>query len=96
MKKVLLGLALSAAALLASDGAAIFGKCAACHGKDGKNAAVSGVAIGGEAADTVAKKLHGYKDGSFGGAKKAMMAPQVANLSDDDIKAVAAHIAGLK
>lgn len=96
MTKILLGMALSAAALLASDGAAIYGKCAACHGKDGKNAAVSGIAIAGESADAVAKKLHGYKDGSFGGAKKAMMTPQVATLSDDDIKAVAAYVAGLK
>ena len=96
MKKIVLGLTLTAGMLMASDGAALYGKCAACHGKDGKNAAVSGVAIGGEAADAVAKKLHGYKDGSFGGAKKAMMAPQVASLSDDDIKALADYIAGLK
>lgn len=96
MKKILAGLTLCAAALLASDGAAIYGKCASCHGKDGKNAAVAGMAIGGEAAADVEKKLKGYKDGSFGGAKKAMMTPQVANLSDADIKAVAAHIAGLK
>jgi len=96
MKKILLGVSLSAAVLLASDGAAIYAKCGACHGKDGKNAAVSGIAIGGEAADAVAKKLHGYKDGSFGGAKKAMMTPQVASLSDDDIKAVSEYIAGLK
>lgn len=96
MTKILAGLTLCAAALLAADGAAIYGKCASCHGKDGKNAAVAGVAIAGEAADAVAKKLHGYKDGSFGGAKKAMMTPQVANLSEDDIKAVSAYIAGLK
>lgn len=96
MKKMVLGLSLTAAALFAADGAAVYAKCAACHGKDGKNAAISGLAIGGEAADTVAKKLHGYKDGSFGGAKKAMMTPQVAALSEDDIKAVSAYIAGLK
>lgn len=96
MKKILVGLTLSAAALLAADGAAVYGKCASCHGKDGKNAALSGVAIGGEAAAAVEKKLHGYKDGSFGGAKKAMMTPQVAKLSDDEIKAVSEYIAGLK
>lgn len=94
MTKILAGLTLCAAALFAADGAAIYGKCAACHGKDGKNTAISGVALSGDAA-SIEKKLHGYKDGSFGGAKKAMMAPQAASLSDADIKAVAAHIAGL-
>jgi cytochrome c len=96
MKKILLGISLSAAVLMAADGAAMYGKCAACHGKDGKNVAISGIAIGGEAADVIAKKLHGYKDGSFGGAKKAMMGPQVATLTDDDIKALSEYIAGLK
>ncbi len=95
MKKLVLGLSITAAALFAADGAAIYGKCAACHGKDGKNTAISGVALSGDAA-SIEKKLHGYKDGSFGGAKKAMMVGQVANLSDADIKAVSAHIAGLK
>lgn len=96
MTKILAGLTLCAAALLASDGAAIYGKCASCHGKDGKNAAVSGQVLAGDSADSVAKKLQGYKDGTFGGAKKAMMTPQVANLSADDIKAVSAYIAGMK
>lgn len=96
MKKILVGLTLCAGALLAADGAAIYGKCASCHGPDGKNVAVSGIAINGGAADAIAKKLHGYKDGSFGGAKKAMMLPQLASLSDDDIQAVSAYIAGLK
>lgn len=95
MKKILLAMALSAAALLASDGAALYGKCAGCHGKDGKNAAMSGVAISGQSADTLATKLNGYKSGSFGGAKKGMMTPAVAALSDDDIKALATYISSL-
>lgn len=95
MTKLVLGLSLTAAALFAADGAAIYGKCAACHGKDGKNTAISGVVLSGDAA-SIEKKLNGYKDGSFGGAKKAMMVGQVASLSADDIKAVSAHIAGLK
>lgn len=95
MKKIILGVAIAAATLFAADGATIYGKCAGCHGKDGKNAAISGVALSGDAA-SIEKKLSGYKDGSFGGAKKGMMAPQVAALSADDIKAVSEYIAGLK
>lgn len=95
MKKIILGVAIAAATLFAADGAAVYGKCASCHGKDGKNAAISGIALSGDAA-SIETKLNGYKDGSFGGAKKAMMTPQVAALSADDIKAVSEYIAGLK
>ncbi|MDD5156665.1 c-type cytochrome [Sulfurimonas sp.] len=95
MKKIILGVAVAAATLFAADGAAIYAKCGSCHGKDGKNTAISGVALSGDAA-SIEKKLNGYKDGSFGGAKKGMMAPQVASLSADDVKAVSEYIAGLK
>lgn len=95
MKKVLLAMALSAATLMAADGAALYAKCSGCHGKDGKNAAMSGVVVGGQKADALATKLTGYKNGTFGGAKKGMMTPAVASLSDADIKAVAAYMAAL-
>lgn len=95
MKKILLAMALSAATLMAADGAALFAKCSGCHGKDGKNTAMAGVVVAGQSADTLATKLTGYKNGSFGGAKKGMMTPAVASLSDGDIKALAAYMSTL-
>ena len=55
----------------------------------------SQVIAGWDAAKTEAA-LHGYKDGSYGGPMKGLMKGQVASLSDADIKAVSAYIAGLK
>ena len=52
--------------------------------------------IAGWDAEKVEKALHGYKDGSYGGAMKGVMKGQVAGLSDADIKALAAYISGLK
>ena len=97
MKKVLLTVAACAVASFAADGAAIYNaKCVSCHGKDGKMTAIPGVAIAGQSVGDVEKKLKGYQDGSFGGAKKGMMAPNAKALSADDVKAVASYIASLK
>ena len=63
--------------------------CAACHGKDFEKVAMgkSKVVKDMSKAD-IAKALAGYKDGSYGGAMKAIMKGQVAKLSEDDIKAI--------
>lgn len=97
MKKALVALMTAGVvAGFAADGAALYNKCTSCHGKDGKMTAIPGKVIAGQSAADVEKKLKGYKDGSFGGAKKGMMKGQVASLSDADIKALASHVAGLK
>ena len=69
--------------------------CAACHGKDFEKKAmnVSKIVKDMAAAD-IEKALTGYKDGSYGGAMKGVMKGQVAALSADDIKAMAASITG--
>ncbi len=78
-------------------GAKLYGRCAACHGGDGKQSppGTQGLIIAGQSADDIAKKLKGYKDGSFGGTMKAVMAGQVASLSDADIQALADYISKL-
>ncbi|MGV6816835.1 MAG: c-type cytochrome [Thiotrichales bacterium] len=93
MATLALGMA-STAAL--ADGAAKFGVCAGCHGQKGEMKAL-GVSpvIAGESKEDIAKKLHGYKDGSYGGAMKSVMAGQVASLSDADIEELATYISGL-
>ena len=79
-----------------ADGKAVFSACAGCHGADGKTKALSvSPIIAGQSKDDLVMKIKGYKDGSYGGAMKSTMAPMVANLTDDQIAAVAEYISGL-
>jgi cytochrome c553 len=95
MKKVnlvLLGSLIVGTSLFA-DGAALYSKCATCHGPNGERAALGASKIIKDMskADFIAS-MKGYQDGSYGGAKKQMMEMQVKALSDADIEALAAHI----
>jgi len=95
MKKLLVLTVVGVSALCAADGAKLFGaKCAECHGGDGKDISISGKAIAGDGAALT--KLMGYKNGSFGGEQKATMQGSLTDLSDDDLKAIAAHVGTLK
>jgi len=94
MKKVLVLMAIGFSALVAADGAKLFGaKCAECHGADGKDAAISGKAIIG--GGTLAK-LTGYKAGTYGAGQKETMQASISGISDDELKAIAAYVDGLK
>jgi len=86
----------AAAAGDAEKGKAAFARCTSCHGQKAEKKALnaSKVIAGWDAAETE-KALHGYKDGSYGGAQKGLMKGQVAPLSDEDIKNIAAYIATL-
>jgi len=86
-----------AVAAPAADIGTLYKACGGCHGANAEKKALgkSQVIAGWDAAKTEAA-LTGYKDGSYGGAMKGVMAGQVAKLSADDIKALAAHIATLK
>ncbi len=97
MKKVVLTcMAVGAMSFLVAD-AALYKKCAGCHGAKGEKKALGkSKVIGGTAAADTVKALKGYKDGSFGGAQKGLMKGQVATLSDADIEALGAYIEGLK
>ena len=77
----------------ASDGAKLYGKCAGCHGADAEKPALgkSQIIAGWDSAK-IEEALHGYKDGSYGGAMKGLMKGQIAALSDADIKALAEFI----
>jgi len=98
MKKIVLALAVTAAATLAmADGAALYKKCASCHGaKAEKKALNKSHVIQGWDAAKIEAALKGYKDGSYGGPMKGLMKGQVASYDDAKIKAVAEYIAGLK
>jgi len=98
MKKIAIAMLFAGSTLLMADGAALFAKCAGCHGQNGEKSALGKSAIikGQDVAKTV-EQLHGYKAGTLNQhGMGALMKGQVASMSDDDIKAVAEYIAGLK
>lgn len=95
MKKVVLSLAclLAFASIASADGAALYKKCAGCHGLKGEKAALGKSKVINKLSKAdVITALNGYKDGSYGGASKAMMKGQVAKLSENDIKEIAEFI----
>jgi cytochrome c len=95
MKKAIVLLVLGVSAMMAADGAKLYGaKCAECHGMDGKEASVSGKAIAGGSGALA--KLTGYKNGSFGGDQKALMQGNVAAISDGDLQSIASYVDSLK
>jgi len=96
MKKIIFASLILAASLYGSNGKALYGKCAGCHGMDASKKALGRSApIKGWAVSKTIKALNGYKDGSYGGAMKGLMKGQVARLSSADIKALAKHISSL-
>ncbi len=96
--KIVLGLAvLATTTLTAADGAALYKKCAGCHGANGEKAALgkSQVIKGWEEAKIITS-LKGYKDGTYGGVMKGVMRGQVASLNDKQIEAIAKFITTIK
>lgn len=79
-------------------GAALFAKCAGCHGKDGKTKALGKSAlIVGQDVATLTESLKGYKAGTRNvNGMGTLMKGQVGSMSDSDIEAVAAYISTLK
>ena len=97
--KAVAGSAVAAVASAVDTGAgkALYAKCAGCHGADGKTKAMGKSApVAGQSAADLETKLADYKAGTRNVAGMGMlMKGQVASLSDADIKAVSAYIAGL-
>lgn len=78
------------------DGGALFGKCVACHGQNGEKAALGkSQIIKGWSSAKVMEAFHGYKAGTYGGAMKGVMKSQIANFSEEELKALANHISKL-
>lgn len=68
--------------------------CMACHGPNGAGIPVQFPRLGGQHAAYVVTSLNNYKAGTE--RKNAVMAPIAAKLSEQDMKAVAEYIAGLR
>jgi cytochrome c553 len=62
--------------------------CAACHGPDGNSQAPDFPRLAGQQQDYLVRALNDYQSGA---RKNAIMAPQVANLSQRDIADLAAY-----
>ena len=99
MKKACIVLALAAVtSLMAADGAEIYKtQCFSCHGEKAVKPALNkSQVIAGWDAAKIEASLKGYKDGTYGGPMKGVMAGQVKNLSEADIKDIASQIAAIK
>ncbi|WP_028576023.1 c-type cytochrome [Desulfomicrobium escambiense] len=86
-----------AAPALAEGPADLYAKnCKGCHGADGSKVAMGMTRpLNSLTLDEVKAALSGYKSGTYGGAKKAMMERVVKPLSDADLEALAAHVDSL-
>jgi cytochrome c len=92
---VLVGAILASSSAMAS--ADLYKKCAGCHGVHGERKAMGkSKVIASMGEDGVKTALHGYKDGTYGGAMKGLMKGQVARLSDAELDSLAKYIATLK
>lgn len=80
----------------AQDGASLYKGCIGCHGADGSKLAMgTGAPLKGQSAEDLLGKLQGYKDGSYGMAKKRIMANIVKRFSEEKLTVLAEYIAGL-
>jgi cytochrome c553 len=72
--------------------------CAACHGADGNGVAPTNPKIAGQFAEYLHKQLVDYKPqaGKKAARENPIMSPMVANLSEDDMKSLAAYYSGQK
>ncbi|WP_019625159.1 c-type cytochrome [Thioalkalivibrio sp. ALJT] len=69
-----------------------YGTCIACHGAQGQGTPVF-PALTGRDAEYIADKLVRYRAGETVGDQTALMAPNAANLSDQDIADLAVYVA---
>jgi len=93
MKKIVLSSMLAAACAFAAAPAS-YSTCVACHGAKGEKAfAATPTKIPASLSKAdVAKALHGFKDGSYGGKMKGVMKGQVMKLTEADINELAEYI----
>jgi len=64
--------------------------CTGCHGQNMETAAMGKAKVIKDMTKAdIETALKGYKDGTYGGPMKALMAAQAKKMSDEDIKAFA-------
>lgn len=71
-------------------------KCASCHGQQGERKALgTSQIISTFSEQSIIDALKGYKEGTYGGERKMLMAPHAKALSDEDIANVSRYISEL-
>jgi len=100
MKKLVIAALLAVPMMAQAQGDAEAGKnkagvCASCHGMNGIGIAPMYPNLAGQKAAYLEIAIKAYRDGQRSGGSAAMMAPMVANLSDQDIADLAAYYANL-
>ena len=76
----------------AAAGATKVAVCQACHGEGGKKpAAPIYPSLAGQSSEYLQSAMISYRDGLRQGGMSAMMSPQVATLSNQDISDIAAY-----
>lgn len=100
MKKLVIAALLAAPMMAQAQGDAEAGKnkagvCASCHGANGIGIAPMYPNLAGQKAMYLELSIKAYRNGQRTGGNAAMMAPMVANLSDQDIADLAAFYASL-
>ncbi len=71
--------------------------CVACHGEGGKKpAAPIYPRLAGQTSEYLTSSLIAYRNGDRQGGMAAMMSPQAATLSDEDIADIAAYYAQIE
>lgn len=78
------------------NGEVLYKACASCHGQNGEKPALGkSQIIAGWDKQKIIDALNGYKNGTYGGAMKAIMQGQVSSKSDAQIEALAEFISTL-
>lgn len=98
MKKIVLLVALACVGAFAADGAAIYKKCAVCHGAKAEKKYLNKVPalVDTDPVQRLAD-MKAYKAGTLSKVNMgAIMKGQMANLSDADMEAVSNYISTLK
>ena len=87
MKKIVIATSLLVASVAFAGS---YDKCVTCHGANGEKAALgkSKIIKDMTKADFVSA-LKGYKDGTYGGAQKALMAGQVKGMTEATMNEIA-------
>ena len=93
MKKLVVATTLLACSISLANATSLYTKCVVCHGANGEKVALGkSKIIKDMTKEDFIAAMKGYQDGTYGGTMKAIMKPQAAGFSEDEIKTIADFI----